>query len=627
MNYISPEDWKPCDGISLETAAECAVKSSKNVLVIAGPGAGKTELLAQKAAFLLQTNRCRYPQKILAISFKKDAAQNLLERVTKRCGEDSKTRFSSLTYDAFSKTILDHFIYALPEKYRPNPNYLVNDEQIIAEAFYKAGFRNPNNLSSSKLKLFYDRSLSGVNLSAWGNSIGERVWILLLHGFDGYQSTLSFKMIGLLADYIIQTNPKIKAALQQTYNHVFLDEFQDTTTLQYAFVNRCFAASNTIVTAVGDHKQRIMLWAGAMKGIFKKFYEEYAPEPCRLTMNHRSAPRLVDLQKEMYASLNETKGEVYASEKWNPDDGDISLAICEDDRYEATAVSIEIIQKINDGVHPSDICILCKQLPENYSKYIIDELNRNGIRARIENEYQDLIKEPIIELIIDYLSCAINRRQPQKWESLVNSIMDIYGCNGGDGDKSYNTVQECIYHKADDIREMMISGSYATNPRPVIASVRELLDNDHIKSSFPEYRQGQYLDELIVRFNELFERELIAAIGDWESAIRFFVGENSIPIMTIHKSKGLEYSAVFFIGLEDSAFWNFKYQPEEDRCAFFVALSRAKRSITFTFCNNRSTIRTPRQTHNSINEFFELLQKPGMAKVYFVGKEEDENES
>ena len=87
--------------------------------------------------------------------------------------------------------------------------------------------------------------------------------------------------------------------------------------------------------------------------------------------------------------------------------------------------------------------------------------------------------------------------------------------------------------------------------------------------------------------------------------------------MTIHKSKGLEYSAVYFVGLEDSAFWNFKKQPEEDRCTFFVALSRAKCSVTFTFSNVRSGLKYPKQKKDAINEFFELLQNSGIANVIF----------
>ena len=98
-------------------------------------------------------------------------------------------------------------------------------------------------------------------------------------------------------------------------------------------------------------------------------------------------------------------------------------------------------------------------------------------------------------------------------------------------------------------------------------------------------------------------------------AIENFCGDHSIPIMTIHKSKGLEYNAVYFVGLEDSAFWNFSKQPDEDRCTFFVALSRAKESVSFTFCKRRTNMPRPLQRHKEINEFFDLLQRPGVAEI------------
>ena len=142
MKIISADKWTPCDGITLEENAEMAIREARNILVVAGPGAGKTELLAQKASYLFQTNKCPEPKKILAISFKKDAAGNLKERVTKRCGDDAGRRFVSLTYDAFSKNILDHFRFALPEEYRPNAEYLVDEAEIIDAAFKKAGFAN-----------------------------------------------------------------------------------------------------------------------------------------------------------------------------------------------------------------------------------------------------------------------------------------------------------------------------------------------------------------------------------------------------------------------------------------------------------------------------------------------------
>lgn len=614
MKNIKPEDWMPDAGITLEEAADQAVRSSHHVLVIAGPGAGKTELLAQKAAYLFQTNNCKAPRKILAISFKKDAAENLKERVEKRCGTDVKDRFTSLTYDAFAKRILDHFLYALPEDTRPLPNYAVSENEIVDAAFVKAGYNNPYSLSSSKLKAFYDATLTEVSLPLHGDSLGVKAWKYLLKGFDGRPAALTFKMIGMLADYIVLTNPKIVKAVQLTYSDVFLDEFQDTTAFQYAFVKHCFMSSGTRIIAVGDNKQRIMLWAGALRGIFNRFYEEFNPEGLRLLRNYRSAPRLVLLQKEMYNALKEKKTEVIPSEKWASDAGEITLFIAEDEKLEALAVVEDIKKQLAEGIEPKDMCILCKQKPQDYSLSIIAELEKHGIHARIETEYQDLLKEPIVELILNILSCAINRKQPQKWEQVVTAVMDLWNVDTTQGNTSYEQVQDRLYQLTEQVGADMKSEVSAELFQKLIQRIRELLDDAHLKAYFPEYQQGNYLEEQLDKFIKLFCCELIKA-GDWTLAIESFSGLHSIPIMTIHKSKGLEFSAVYFLGLEDSAFWSFATQPEEDRCAFFVALSRAKKAVAFTFCNQRTNFKYPQQSHKAINEFFELLQKPGIAEV------------
>ena len=614
MKSIKPEDWMPDAGITLEEAADQAVRSSHHVLVIAGPGAGKTELLAQKAAYLFQTNNCKAPRKILAISFKKDAAENLKERVEKRCGSDVKDRFTSLTYDAFAKRILDHFLYALPEDTRPLPNYAVNDNEIVDAAFVKAGYNNPYTLSSSKLKAFYDATLGGVSLPLYGDSLGVKAWRYLLKGFDGRPAALTFKMIGLLADYIVLTNPIIVKALQLTYSDVFLDEFQDTTAFQYAFVKHCFMPSSTRIIAVGDNKQRIMLWAGALRGIFRIFDYEFMPDRQRLVRNYRSAPKLVLLQKEMYNTLKEKKTEVVPSEKWASDAGEITLFIAEDEKLEALAVVEDIKKQLSEGVEPKDMCILCKQKPQDYSPSIIAELEKHGIRARIETEYQDLLTEPIVELILNILSCAINRKQPQKWEQVVAAVMDLWNVDTTQGNTSYEQVQDCLYQLVEQVGVDMKSEVSVEMFQTLIQRIRALLDDAHLKAYFPEYQQGNYLEEQLDIFIKLFSCELIKT-GDWTLAIESFSGLHSIPIMTIHKSKGLEFSAVYFLGLEDSAFWSFATQPEEDRCAFFVALSRAKKAVAFTFCNQRTNFKYPQQSHKAINEFFELLQKPGIAEV------------
>ena len=103
MTYIKQDDWKPSAGIRIEGKALEIVKSVKPTSILAGPGAGKTELLAQRATFLLSTGLCPPPRKILAIAFKVDAARNLHERVSERCETMQAQRFESLTLDAFAK--------------------------------------------------------------------------------------------------------------------------------------------------------------------------------------------------------------------------------------------------------------------------------------------------------------------------------------------------------------------------------------------------------------------------------------------------------------------------------------------------------------------------------------------
>ncbi len=243
---ISPVDWKPVDDLNLEKRALETVKSSKNYCVLAGPGAGKTELLAQRACFLLQTNTCKWPRKILAISFKKDAAKNLAERVRKRCGDELAQRFVSLTYDSFAKGILDHFRKALPNDYRPSQDYEIvfTDKEIFDQYFGSLKTLPTLNLKPEEKQFWKYLTVEMLPLypgSNWDlNDLIFRVWINCLKGGSETPSRLTFSMISRLSEFLIRENKKIHTALVLSYSHVFLDEFQDTTTNQYDLIKTCF---------------------------------------------------------------------------------------------------------------------------------------------------------------------------------------------------------------------------------------------------------------------------------------------------------------------------------------------------------------------------------------------------
>ena len=126
MTLVRPDDWRPQGIADIEPAAWDALRETeRSVCVTAGAGAGKTEFLAQKAAYLLQTGKCPAPKRILAISFKRDAARNLGLRVEERCAPEQSRRFDSMTFDSFTKHLLDRFGAAVPAPYTPPSDYRI----------------------------------------------------------------------------------------------------------------------------------------------------------------------------------------------------------------------------------------------------------------------------------------------------------------------------------------------------------------------------------------------------------------------------------------------------------------------------------------------------------------------
>lgn len=611
MKIVNENNWKTVGNITLEKNAFDAIKCEKNTLVIAGPGAGKTELLAQKACYLFETNLCRAPQKILAISFKKDSAENLKERVLKRYGEEIKDRFISLTYDAFFKSIVDHFIYSLPVNCRPNINYVIADDNMINEAFKKAANKDIS-LDRSIIKN-KNKKINSVTLPLDENSLEGKVWNYLLKGFDNNEAAITFSMITKLATYIVGTNPMIKRAIHATYSYVFLDEFQDTTELQYLFLKSCFKDSKSIITAVGDYKQRIMVWAGALKTVFDDFRSDFNADDFNLIMNYRSAPRLVSLQKAMYGILHESQSYVGTSDKWNDDDGCVKLLMSKNELQESQNVVESIKENISDGMDLKDICILCKQKIKDYTSQIIIDLQKEGIRARDEGEYQEQLSEPIVNLILNFLKLSVNRKSPDEWINLEIEYIAIMGETDENQDDLYRDCIDKLDCKLKEINKYLKLPLDINKFNYMIDNIIDFFNIDRIKARYITYKQGDYFNKTITKFKNLFWEEYKYAELNMIKAIEGFRGLYSIPIMTIHKSKGLEYSAVYFIGLEDDAFWNYNNQ-QEDRCAFFVAISRAKKFLMFTFCEQRKNTKNPIQKTEKIEEFYDLLSRSKVAE-------------
>lgn len=610
-SLVQKEKWIPADGMILEKNALDVVKSNSNMLVVAGPGAGKSELLAQRACYLLQTNKCKEPKRILAVSFKKDSAVNIKERVTKRCSSELSSRFDSMTFDAFAKTLVDQFLNVIPNEYRPSRNYEVIDDKELIKLLRE------NEIFNYQYNNQYMKEINKLTNERLPFDEGDSVkilWEYIVNKDNGQKCYLTFKMINRLAEYLIRSNPLIKKVLNITYSHIFLDEYQDTTSLQYDLLKTCFYGEDSIITAVGDDKQRIMVWAGALKDSFERFAMDFNGKNTMLIMNHRSAPRLLKIQKTIYREFfykdSEVKFDIENNPKWNSDDGESYLHLFNNDDDEAKSIAQEIYNLIQNGYSHRDICILVKQTPDRYCKKIIESLAEYKILARNEVIYQDILKEELVLMLNNFIKVVINEKSPKEWTEIYelmfelneDKLKDLY---------DINEFEKKIRCKIIELKEVLLGILDIQSFNEFIYNLLNFIDIDKYKGKYDQYKNENTFKYYIDKYCELLWKEYEVS-KNWNVALNNFKGENSIPIMTIHKSKGLEYDVVFFIGLEDDAFWNFNNQKNEDFCTFFVALSRAKKRIDFTFSSNRNH---KKQSLDNINEFYKILKKSKVVNI------------
>lgn len=615
MPFIPPEKWKPVGVDSLEPAALDVVRSDRNTLVVAGPGAGKTELLSQRACFLLETRTCPPPYRILAISFKVDAAKNLAERVKKRCG-DRAQQFDSYTLYAFAKRLVDRFSLALHEEWRPKPGYEVRLNSMKADEIrgwlHKAGISEETLYSKTndQIQFCFDQLSHGqvlpysdANLNPTIRGLGLRWWQEQLDCPEA-QPSLSFPMLSRMAAFLLRTNPKLIRALRETYRYVFLDEFQDTTDAQYDMVRAAFQNSATVLTAVGDSKQRIMVYAGAMPDVFETYTSEFQAETHYLTSNYRSVPELVRIQ-HVIAQIVESETPPVTATKTDSGGGCTILEFSSSED-EANHLATLIEQSLNNGLKPRDFCILVRQKTTDMIGTLQDILKIRGIKLRDESKLQDLLTEPVVEFLIAIFRLATRPRDAEGWETLTNKVALLYGLDTDDDAVKIEQESQKLLQYAKD----KFDGNIAINSLP--AELVTIVGAARFCSVYRQYGNGEYLDKTV----GLLALELQIAVGANDSAYKAIddlIGVDAIPAITIHKSKGLEFHTVIFLGLEDDQFRNFSKQKDEEKRGFFVAFSRAIERVYFTFSDVRDgKFGRKTQQRTKINELYNILQQSGV---------------
>jgi len=591
MTLIRPDDWRPQGVDDLEPRAWQALRQTdRSVLVTAGAGAGKTEFLAQKAAYLLQTGICRAPKRILAISFKRDAARNLAERVEKRCPPEQARRFNSFTFDAVAKNLLDRFRSAIPEPLCPTSNYQIvfpvrgDYEDFLDRHGYHGSQPKQLETGIARMKLPVDGAaggLAGIVSEYWRSQ------------YDYDEVPLSFSMINRLVEWLLRENPSITRALQLTYPVVFLDEFQDTTYAQFELLRTAFDGSGAVFTAVGDDKQRIMVWAGAMPDAFEKFEGHFNAERIPLLSNWRSHDDLVRVQHAIASRIDPDVE--YPSAQGNRDvDGDVA-AIWQfannEQEGEQLARWIEHEVGVN-GVEPHEIAILVRVFANNVEDQLKPAFTAHGLRLRNEARMledisiQDLLGEELTDLFLPLLRLGSTARCPEAWVSAQQKLQFVYAIDPSD-EVGLGRLQRKLEEFVRDLRRDMRGRD--TDPEAAEAIARTVLDfvgEATLRQMVPAYERQRDFGRVWNGFVSLFS-ECAEQSDTWPGVLDEFEGLGQVPLMTIHKSKGLEFHTMIFYGLDNNTWWSLKPNNAEDLNAFFVAFTRAKQRAFFTLSTER----------------------------------------
>jgi superfamily I DNA/RNA helicase len=528
---IQQEDWRPVDGLTLEPNALTAVTTTDgNVVVAAGPGTGKTELLAQRADFLFRTGVCPYPRRILAISFKVDAARNLRDRVRTRSGGQYSARFDSFTFHAFAKRLIDNYRPALTGQNELRPDYRIDPDTRV------------------------------------------------------HREQITFADLVPLALEILESNQYARGALRQAYSHVFLDEFQDATKNQYELVEAAFLDTDVILTAVGDVKQRIMVWAGALDGIMQEFAEDFDATPLPLYQNRRSAPRLRRMQNRMVKQMDPAAAS--PDEDLVGDEGVIQVLHFDSQVEEADAVADLIDEWLAEGVPPSEIAVLVRQQSRQVTEALGEELHDRGIPYRNEQDSQDLGAEPVAALIFNFIRVIATNRHPDAYAEFMR-VASRTSATEEAALRFDSQLKRLLRDSRAAVRNPSFTKGNLDTWRPIISKLLELVSRPVLNALSPAYQQGSRLDDVIEDALAAFGKVLVVD-GDPVEALKRLSELDAVRILTIHKCKGLEFDKVVVLGVEEELFWGDAAMSE-----FFVAISRAKNEVILTHADFRARPGTP----------------------------------
>lgn len=233
--------------------------------------------------------------------------------------------------------------------------------------------------------------------------------------------------------------------------------------------------------------------------------------------------------------------------------------------------------------------------------HLMLELGKRSIPFRNEQQIQDLSVEPAAKLIVDYLSCVFGQREPKAWIRLMNQLLPFAD------EEVQSDSQRSLQQFMKEQRKRIAVNSLVENPADrwweYSCDFLAQIGSDTLIGLSPDYESRLRLEEVLLATKARIEETLMIE-PELNKALLRFSDDQAVRILTIHKSKGLEFDSVIILAIENEIFFG---DQAENRCAFFVGASRAKRRLVLTYADERdrpigyskywSTVRSPQSEY------------------------------
>lgn len=646
-----------------------AVQSTEGpVMVIAGPGSGKTRVLTYRIAHII--NQGVPPWEILALTFTNKAAREMKERIEKVVGSGAQRVWAGTFHSLFAKILRreahkigypnDFTIYDTDDS-KSVVNDIIKSLNLDKKVYNNGAVRS--RISAAKSNLITPKAyVNNEELMAY-DRMNRRPLIYQI--YEKYAAkclragAMDFDDLLLQMFRLLYQNPDgVREKYQRQFRYIMVDEFQDTNVLQYSIIKLLadYQGSPNNICIVGDDAQSIYSFRGATIENILMFQSDYpAVNIYKLEQNYRSTQFIVEAANEV---INNNKRQIQKKIWTDKSEGEkIKVIKAITDTEEGKRVADSIVESKNRyNLRNSEIAILYRT--NSQSRVFEEHLRRYNIPYRIYGGLSFYQRKEIKDLVA-YMRLAVNDKDDEALKRIINYPRRSIGKTtignisqlADDNDMSMWQVLSHIDfapRAKKSIGEFVqLIKSFKQRAQTMNAyelatfitrksGITELLKADTSPEGEARVDNANALLDGIKQFvedDELLEDEditdksmsaFLQTISLMTDADKETTDTDVVTMMSVHAAKGLEYRSVYVVGLEENLFPSFMSlstpdQIDEERRLFYVAITRAEQYLTLSFAASRYHFGQMR--YNDPSRFLEELGDGNIDSLISITKE------